>query len=452
MSFKRSSLGRSAYSIVQTFGARLYRRSIISAEKLTADQAEDYLLSNAKKELLQAKKSILFYDGQGYSKAALSTSLSDFLKCLPVINKATLKNKDGSFFPKNWKKGKTSHTTSGSSGSPLTIFSSIKERFYGEALLCRQIEKVTQKWGVRNCLILSGFYVNDSHDEERFFTRDWINNNIYISIYHLTPANVGKYIAALQKFKPEIIYGYASSLHTVAQMLAAVNYVASDVKMIISTSEILQQNWRTLIGQSFGAPVHNLYGSQEGCHFAFECANGVMHIHPARGVIEVQNSEGLHRDGRGVAVVTPIKRPSFPVFRYSLEDVVKISSPKKCACGLNTYQIDEIDGRSEDLVVSRDGRKVGYLNFHATKDVKGLLESQLVQKNWEDFDFLYVPSIVDEAKLLELEGKIKSELSRRLGMPIKVDFLRVERIPRNARGKFKAVVVDRKFLETCSPI
>ena len=45
--------------------------------------------------------------------------------------------------------------------------------------------------------------------------------------------------------------------------------------------------------------------------------------------------------------------------------------------------IGPIEGRSEELAVTRDGRRIGYLCFHATEDLSSLQECQLVQTSYE---------------------------------------------------------------------
>ena len=99
-------------------------------------------------------------------------------------------------------------------------------------------------------------------------------------------------------------------------------------------------------------------------------------------------------------------------------------------------------GRSEDLVRTRDGRRIGYLCFHATKTLTGIKEAQLIQEDFDKFRFRLVLAPEGFAIREQLEHSISQEVGRRLRSEPELVFDYVDRIPRGPRGKFKAVVVS----------
>ena len=444
MNFKNTAYARSLFTLVHIIGSKVYKRKVSKIESISFNKVDDFHLKLFKKELNKSIGDVPFYDKSIYKTALDSDDLDSFLASLPIIDKSDFINQKNPFFNEDWGVNKLKHSTSGSSGTPLTIYSSFPEKLYAHAMILKQIQRITGSWGMKDTLFLSGFYVNSDLNESNFYTRDKIFNNTYVSIYHFKAENADKYLEILNHHKPKIIYGYASAINELACIIGGKKGLKHNVKMIISTSEILTDNYRENIEKVFNVNVTDMYGSQEGGHLAFQCEYGVKHINPSRGIIEVKNEEGVSRVGVGEAVITAIHRPSFPLYRYNIKDIVEIEKPKNiCKCGLHTYIIKKVEGRSEDMVVTSDGRKIGYLNFHATKDLVGLKEGQLVQINYEHFIFNCVfNDDIDILQKKDIMDAIKNSIEERIGLDINIDFKDVKSIEKSSKGKFKAVLVE----------
>lgn len=444
MNFKNTAYARSLFTLVHVVGSKVYKRKVSKIESISFDEVDDFHLKLFKKELNKSISNIPFYDKNIYKTALDFNDLDSFLARLPIIEKSNFINKKIPFFNENWGVNKLKHSTSGSSGTPLTIYSSFPEKLYAHAMILKQIQKITGSWGMKDTLFLSGFYVNSDLNESNFYTRDKIFNNTYVSIYHFKAENADKYLEILNHHKPKIIYGYASAINELACIIGDRKGFKHNIRMIISTSEILTNNYRKNIEKVFNVNVTDMYGSQEGGHLAFQCRYGVKHINPSRGIIEVKNEEGIFRVGVGEAIITAIHRPSFPLYRYNIKDIVEIEKPKNiCKCGLHTYIIKKVEGRSEDMVVTSDGRRIGYLNFHATKDLVGLKEGQLVQTNYEHFIFNCVfNDDIDILQKKDIMNAIKNSIEERIGVDINIDFKDVKSIEKSSKGKFKAVLVE----------
>lgn len=444
MNFKNTAYARSLFTFIHVIGSKIYKGKVSKIESISFDEIDGFHLKIFKKELNKSIIKVPFYDKYCYKKALDFNDLGGFLAKLPIVEKSDFTNKNDPFFNEKWGKNKLKHSTSGSSGAPLTIYSSFPEKLYAHAMILKQIKKITGSWGMKDTLFLSGFYVNSHLNESNFYTRDKMFNNTYVSIYHFKAENADKYLEILNHHKPKIIYGYASAINELASIIGDEKDFKHNIKMIISTSEILTNNYRETIEKVFNVNVTDMYGSQEGGHLAFQCKYGIKHINPSRGIIEVKNEEGVFRVGTGEAIITAIHRPSFPLYRYNIKDVVEVEKPQGiCKCGLHTYIIKKVEGRSEDMVVTSDGRRIGYLNFHATKDLVGLKEGQLVQTNYENFVFKCVfNDDIDILKKKDIMNNIKNSIEERIGININIDFKDVQSIDKSSKGKFKAVLVE----------
>jgi phenylacetate-CoA ligase len=95
----------------------------------------------------------------------------------------------------------------------------------------------------------------------------------------------------------------------------------------------------------------------------------------------------------------------------------------------------DVDGRIEDYVATPDGRLVGRMD-HVFKDQHDVAEAQILQQDAGRIDVLLVPRGDWRA---ETERSVTKELRSRLGEEIEIRIRRVDAIPREANGKFRAV-------------
>lgn len=362
---------------------------------------------------------------------------------LPILTKSEVRANNERLWPVPRLPLTSIHTTSGTSGTPLRLAGTLQERALSQTIVESWYHRLCGERSPRT-LYLSGF-MTPSAEVHELSWRDPLTGDRYLSIYALRRGHAESVARLIERARPRLIYGYASAVHELALLLE--DRLADSVaeRTVVVTSEILQTPWRRTIETNLGARVHDLYGSQEGCHLVVECAAHRLHIHPMVGVIEIVDDDGAPSPpgASGRVLVTGLLRRSMPLLRYELGDVAESTGYAcGCACGLGWPTIGRIWGRSEDLVRTRDGRRLGYLCFHATKDLRGLRESQLVQRGYERFVFNLVLQPGEVVSTAEIESKILAQLTARLGYAASVEFRYVEAIPRGPRGKFKAVVVE----------
>jgi phenylacetate-CoA ligase len=91
---------------------------------------------------------------------------------------------------------------------------------------------------------------------------------------------------------------------------------------------------RRRIGEIWGVPVVEEYGSTETGSLAGECPERRMHLWADRAIFEVYHPDtgAFAADGAGQLVVTPLFREAMPLLRYNLEDDVEVSYAE-CPCG-----------------------------------------------------------------------------------------------------------------------
>ena len=171
------------------------------------------------------------------------------------------------------------------------------------------------------------------------------------------------------------------------------------------------------------------------------CTLGRLHVDMEFGIVEVEVQEETAEYVRGPLLVTGLGNDATPFIRYRVGDVgTRLKRP--CDCGRPGEVFLDVDGRVEDYVVTPDGRWVGRLD-HIFKDQLDVAEAQILQETTDSIDVLVVPKASFDERA---EAGLIKEIRLRLGDEIRVELKRVDEIPREGNGKFRAVksAVGRK--------
>lgn len=429
--------------LIKDFIGLLYYVRCRSFYSFDENQFWKYQISQFEKNYKYALKNIPFYKVNNYPNIEFSNcrSKEEFFKVvqqIPILKKDILKSNNSLFFNDSKFLAKT-HTTSGTSGTPLKLKANIFEKAELQMIKNYWFKKINGKLFPK-LLILSGYYI-PTGDRSIFFKDKW-TNDLHLSIYAINTQNRKEIIETIEKEGPNIIYGYASAVHLLAKVLGSYSIDNRNRMVAVTTSEILQPDWRNTIETSLVRKVFNFYSSQECAHGIFENEDGFMKIHPRMGFVEILDKNN-HRatNGFGKVVVTGFMRKSMPLIRYEIGDSIQSTDYHITDYSSPLWpEVGEITGRSEDLVWKSDGSRIGYLCFHATKQLDNINEAQIIQKGYESFECKL--SIESSANKKLIENHIQHEIEKRLDTKIFIEFIYLDFIPRGANEKFKAVVVN----------
>lgn len=368
----------------------------------------------------------------------------DVLRNFPILPKSVVREHQDGMRSRRFAL-RVVNATSGTTGTPLRLPASLMELAIGRGVYFDWLRKISGSRHPKR-IHLTGFVTPEVGSSELVW-KDRISGDVYMSIYALTAERRRDIVALLERYPDHILSGYASAVYELSKLVQDCRI--SKRRVAVVTSEVLYESWRTKIEAVVCRRLYNFYGSQEGAHAAMECDEGALHIHPYVGIVEVLDPAGeeVKEGEQGRVVLTGLVRRSMPLIRYEIGDeAIKGPPGGACSCGLQWPSLRGVIGRSEDLVLARDGRRIGYLAFHATKDAVAVAEAQLTQHDYERFTFKIVlrgdlaPSDRDD-----LEAHIRHQLTKRIGCDVAVAFQYTDHIPRGANGKLKAVVVDAAF-------
>jgi phenylacetate-CoA ligase len=409
-------------------------------ENWTRDQWDAWTKDHLTLLLERAATKVPFYRDYWKSRR-LSGDMASWLDLSnwPILEKESLRLNPEMFVADDCNLRKMYHEhTSGTSGKPIDVWwtrSKLKAWYALWEARIRSWYGVTRfdRWA-----ILGGQLVVPVHQNKPPY---WVWNagmhQLYMSSYHLSPSSIADYVEAIRKYRIVYLWGYTSSLYTIAQEMLRNGIRPPKLKVVFTNAEPIDAHQRSVIKQAFDCPVCETYGMCEAVAAATECHAGRLHLWPSAGFVEVINGAEPVPDGTfGDLVCTGLINTDFVLIRYRVGDRGALSPDKSvCDCGRNLPTLLGVEGRSDDILYTTDGRKIGRLDpvFKSNLPIR---EVQIVQESLETIRVLYVPT--EEFSKSDGQAIIR-RLQDRMG-PINVVLEAMEKIPRSSNGKFRAVV------------
>ncbi len=152
----------------------------------------------------------------------------------------------------------------------------------------------------------------------------------------------------------------------------------------------------------------------------------------------------LHDDGStarpgetGHLVATGLINSAQPLIRYRVGDRLRLDEASSCECGRSLPIVAAIEGRSDDVIVTPDGRQIGRLD-PIFKGELPIVEAQIIQEAKDRVRLRYVAA--EQAGGADLDQQLQKLVVDRLGGGMHVEVEQVVEIERDSRGKFRAVI------------
>jgi phenylacetate-CoA ligase len=328
--------------------------------------------------------------------------------------------------------------TSGTTGKPLTVYYSRQamQKMWAFVELYRNTAGVTRN-DRRGQFTGKMIVPPERASSKIFWRRDLANRALLLSTVHLLPANLPSYAAALERFRPAYLSGYPSSMYVLAEHYRQSGRPAPRLKAALPSAETLLEHQRRAIEETFATRVFDQYGQTEMQSFWYECEARRMHAHPLAGLTEILRPDGtLAPPGEmGEVVLTGLVNDAMPLVRYHVGDTARFAAAS-CPCGRGMPVIEEIGGRLDDFVYTRERGFLGRLD-PVLKGVRNIVESQLEQESLDVLRVRFVPAAGFAAADLQI---LENNLRARVGRSIHLEFECTDRIPRSPNGKFRFVI------------
>lgn len=380
------------------------------------------------------------YYSEAWTPSQKQAAQAGDLSGLPILEKDPLRQNPRAFVSRSGRD--YTFYTSGSTGTPIASIWTAKE--IRDSMALREARSVL--WaGVSFALprvTFSGrIVVPNPNSSGPFHRYNMAERQVYFSAFHLRPDTASRYVKALRRHKPEWGTGYAVSFYLLGKFILSEKIEPPQLRSIITTSEKLTPEMRSVIEEAFQCRVFEEYSTVENALFAGECEYGRLHVSPDACIVEIIRPDGTPcLPGEvGEVVATCLIRTHQPLIRFRLGDLAAWDD-RPCTCGRRMPVIREVVGRIEDVVIGPDGRQM--VRFHGVfVNQPHVQEGQVIQESLSQITVRVVPT----KEYTEDDTRdIIQRIQQRLGANVDVKVELVTHIPRTKTGKFQAVISHLK--------
>lgn len=412
-----------------------YREFLDGFDTWTEERQFEFQREELQKFLRYAAENSAFY-AKLYEGINLEEirEVSD-LKRLPIVDKEMLREniQDVMTIP---ARGAVEGHTGGTTGKSLVVRNTIEDSMRRMAMLDHFKARVGFEHRKMKRATFNGKHIVPPTQKKRVFWRyNAACRQMIYSSFHLTQDNLGAYVDSLNRFKPDAMDGFFTSMCDVASYIERHHIpLTFQPVAIFPTSETLTKTGRELLERVFQCKVYDQYASSEGAPFVTECKNQVLHMELASGVFEHIS------DDSSEILVTSFTTHGTPLIRYRIGDRMKFADQNNCSCGLHGPVVEEIQGRRLDFLYTPKGAKINAGNVsNLLKNIpNAIIRAQFRQEKMNEITVLLE---VEQELYGEAEEKIlREEFYHKFGPELKVNITVVDEIPREKSGKFRMIV------------
>ncbi|WP_244292679.1 phenylacetate--CoA ligase family protein [[Micrococcus luteus] ATCC 49442] len=244
-------------------------------------------------------------------------------------------------------------------------------------------------------------------------------------------------VAALNRFQPRVLVGYASALKPLAAEQHA-GHLHISPQGVMSASEVLTPHTAAELEAAGGSAPFDVYAATETAGIASPCKYRNRHLYEDLLIIEP-----VDRDGNPVPpgttgarlLVTVLFSRTLPLIRYEMSDTVRLGG-RGCPCGRSFMLMEDIEGRIEDILhlPGRTGTvAVHPIVFHHVLDQAGLAGWQVIQEPGKLRVLL--AGLTPGSSLEAVRTGMRTTLSEAGAIQTGVDVRIVDQLERTALGK-----------------
>ncbi|MFF1881943.1 phenylacetate--CoA ligase family protein [Pseudarthrobacter sp. NPDC058196] len=191
-------------------------------------------------------------------------------------------------------------------------------------------------------------------------------------------------VAALNRFQPRLLVGYASALKPLAAEQRA-GRLRIAPQGVMSASEVLSPHAAAELEAAWGSKPFDVYAATETAVIASPCTYRNRHVYEDLLIVEPVDRAGnpVTSGTTGAKLlVTVLFSRTLPLIRYEMSDAIKLNG-RGCPCGRSFTVLQDIEGRIEDVLrlPGQQGTVTIHPNvFHHILDEAGYNGWQIIQE------------------------------------------------------------------------
>ena len=397
-----------------------FARSLQSGLRLKEDELQAARMARFTRLVGHAYKEVPYYralfDSVGFKPGHLK-QLAD-LRVVPVTTRERLQeiSRDELISRAVRSNRLRASRTSGSTGTPIAVYRTRQESWSRKMLTLRTF--------LHNGLRCNDHVVTISRRASgasfEWFHKRWPVGALRNLWFHEEPEQI---IRCLQRLQPTVIYGFASNLAIIADLMLRQGIDDIRPRLLATSSDQLTAGYRGLLARAFHSEPLDLYNCTELGDVAWECQRRQgLHVNADWLCVEVLRAgEPVEPGGTGEVVVTPLYRYAMPLIRYSPGDIATLAQDP-CLCGVTLPMLAQLEGRSQNVVPLPGGRYFAGFS-EIMSHYPEIKRYQIVQTALDLFTVRVVPG---HGYSLQVSHSITQVMSARLGAGIRVEVSTVD--------------------------
>lgn len=279
------------------------------------------------------------------------------LQSLPVTDKSFIKDNMGELFSPVRARKYQKKKTGGSTGQPLVYYVDLDAISASWAYMLWFWQRLTGYRPGLPYLTVAGSSLGGMGHRFKNTIYQFLQNNYLIQADAIEDAMHADQNRIKKAF---LLYGYPSAIVSIIEKNPNL-FRGHRLKAVFTTSEQLMPNVRSYIQAQLKIPVYDVYGANDGGLISCECetCNG-FHYNPLNCYVE----EFLNEEGQTELLLTSLNSMALPFVRYRVGDAGILGDFGSCKCGSPFPIIQNLLGRTRDLIKLKDGKSIHGSTFN----------------------------------------------------------------------------------------
>lgn len=397
----------------------------IEGGSMSEEQVEQYQQIKLRKLLKNTMKTVPFY------ATVSSFSLNDW----PVVNKASIKNKQEAFFSSLFDRSQLIEmSTSGSTGTPFRCYQDADKKRHVNAEVLFYNGQIDYKIG-RKII----YFRSIVGEVQKSALQQFAQNICLLDCTDLSDEGIAKKLEIIRKESKHggaMIMGYCSTLDAFRryfQKYGIDKAYGCNIYGIIGGSEIFHDITRDVLEEAFHCKCVSRYSNEENGFIGQDAElRNVFIPNRANYIVEIlkfDSNEPVANGEVGRVVITDLFNYAMPMIRYDTGDVGAWQEVIHKGC--KRKAIGSFGGRVVDMIFDCNGNQI---SPHAITNLmwsyQGVQQYQFIQKGKKDYTMR-----INAGDFVLEENAIIQDLKRIVGNEASVVIEYTDEIPVLASGK-----------------
>lgn len=400
-------------------------------DKLDLKEKQKFQLEELRKFLLFVVKNSAFYSKLYQGIEIEKIDSLEALRCLPLVDKEILRDNINEIVTYTGESTVISHT-GGTTGKSLEVVMTCHDYMQRMAMLDHFKERVGFIHLKMRRATFNGKHIVPPMQRRKVYWRyNRACKQMIYSSFHITEDNLLYYVESMNRFRPQAIDGFFTSMCDVANYIERHNIPLTFSPIaIFPTSETLTIEGRTLLERVFRCKVYDQYASSEGAPFVTEWPDRKLRMELASGVFE-------HLDATNEILVTSFNTHGTPLVRYRIGDTMDWD--KEGISDNISPVVRSIQGRRLDFLYTAEGAKINAGNVsNLLKYIpNAVIRAQFIQERMDEVSILL--EVDKQLYKQEYDTLIRQEFLHKFGSATNLIIRHVDNIPREKSGKFRMI-------------